>query len=156
MAVTARCAVRRGRRLGALALGLALLALLAASPAAFAAKLTVTITGVHSDKGNVYVALFNAANNFPDGDYALRHLKVKASTAPIVVRFDHLPAGTYAVGCYHDEDLLGHFKTNWFGYPLDGYALSNGIRAVISRPTFAEASFPVASPATQVTLNVKY
>jgi len=156
MAVTARSAARRGRRLGAFAFGLALFALLVASPAAFAAKLTVTITGVHSDKGNVYVALFNAASNFPDGDHALRHLKVKASTAPITVSFDHIPPGTYAAACYHDEDLLGHFKTNWFGYPLDGYALSNGIRAVISRPTFAEASFPVAAPATQVTLNVKY
>ncbi|MDE2230202.1 MAG: DUF2141 domain-containing protein [Alphaproteobacteria bacterium] len=156
MSVTARTVARRGRRIGACVLGLALLALLAGAPAAFAAKLTVTITGVHSDKGNVYVALFNTADNFPDGDYALRHLKVRASTAPIVVTFDGIPSGTYAVACYHDEELLGHFKTNWFGYPLDGYALSNGIRAVVSRPTFADAAFPVHGAGTQVTLNVRY
>ena len=149
-------AVRR-RSLGCmLAVGLALFAVLAGAPAAFAATLTVTITGVHSAKGDVYVALFATPDHFPDGDYALQHLKVKASTAPIVVSFDHLPPGTYAVGCYHDEDKLGHFKTNWFGYPLDGYALSNGIRAVVSRPTFAQAAFPVGDPATAVTLNVRY
>ncbi|MDE2165633.1 MAG: DUF2141 domain-containing protein [Alphaproteobacteria bacterium] len=151
MLVTARNAARR--LVGVLGLGLALLAL--ASPA-IAATLTVTITGVHSDRGDVYVALFATPDHFPDGDFALRRLKLKASTAPIVVSFDHLPPGTYALGCYHDEEKLGHFKTNWFGYPLDGYALSNGIRAVISRPTFAEAAFPVASPATRIALHVKY
>ena len=149
-------AARRRRRLSALAFGLALLALVAGAPAAIAATLTVTITGVHSATGDVYVALFATPDHFPDGDYALRHLKVKASTAPIVVRFDGIPPGTYAVGCYHDEELLGHFKTNWFGYPLDGYALSNGIRAVIARPTFAEAAFPVGNPATSVALTVRY
>ncbi|HJU27539.1 MAG TPA: DUF2141 domain-containing protein [Candidatus Binataceae bacterium] len=149
-------AARRRSPLFALAFGLALAAFLAAAPAAFAATLTVTITGVHSAKGDVYVALFNGPKNFPDGDYALRHLKLKASTAPIVVRFNDLPPGTYAVGCYHDEEKLGHFKTNWFGYPLDGYALSNGIRAVIARPTFAQAAFAVGDPTTAVTLNVRY
>ena len=149
-------AARRRRRLFALAFGLALLAFVAGAPAALAATLTVTITGVHSGTGDVYVALFATPDHFPDGDYSIRHLKVKASTAPIVVSFDHIPPGTYAVGCYHDEDKLGHFKTNWFGYPLDGYALSNGIRAVVSRPTFAQAAFPVGDPATSVTLNVRY
>ena len=156
MAISLTDAARCRLRLPAVAFGLALLALVAGSPAAFAATLTVTITGIHSNNGDVYVALFNRAENFPDGDYSIRHLKVKASTAPIVVSFDHLPPGTYAVGCYHDEELLGHFKTNWFGYPLDGYALSNGIRAVVSRPTFAEAAFPVGNPATSVSLNVRY
>lgn len=156
MAVTPTYGAPRRRPLFALAFGLVLAAFLAGAPAAFAATLTVTITGVHSNTGDVYVALFNRAKNFPDGDYSLQHLKVKASTKPIVVSFNNLPPGTYAVGCYHDEDKLGHFKTNWFGYPLDGYALSNGIRAVVSRPTFAEAAFPVGNPATSVALHVRY
>ena len=156
MPVTTTYGASRRRPLFALAFIAALFAFAAGAPAAFAATLTVTITGVHSAKGDVYVALFNGPQHFPDGDYSIRHLKVNASMAPIVVSFDDIPAGTYAVGCYHDEDKLGHFKTNWFGYPLDGYALSNGIRAVVSRPTFAEAAFPVGNPATAVTLNVRY
>ena len=156
MSVTTTYGAPRRRPLFVFAAALAFFAWVASAPAAVAATLTVTITGVHSAKGDVYVALFNRAENFPDGDYSIRHLKLKASTAPIVVTFDDIPAGTYAVGCYHDEDKLGHFKTNWFGYPLDGYALSNGIRAVVSRPTFAQAAFPVGNPATSVTLNVRY
>lgn len=156
MFVATTHAARRRSPFSALIVAAALFAFAAVTPAAFAATLTVTITGVHSATGDVYVALFNGPKNFPDGDYALRHVKVSASTAPIVVSFNNIPPGTYAVGCYHDEDKLGHFKTNWFGYPLDGYALSNGIRAVISRPTFAQAAFAVGDPATSVTLNVRY
>lgn len=149
-------AARRRAPFFALAFAAALVAFVAVAPSAVAATLTVTITGVHSARGDVYVALFNRAENFPDGDYSVRHLKVRASTKPIVVSFNDIPPGTYAVGCYHDEGKLGHFKTNWFGYPLDGYALSNGIRAVVSRPTFAQAAFPISNPATFVTLNVRY
>ncbi|GEM_PF-204608 len=157
MPVPATGAARRGWPVfSVFALGLALLALTAGAPAASAASLTVTITGTHSARGDVYVALFATPDHFPDGDYSLRHLKVKASTAPIVIRFDDLKPGTYAVGCYHDEDKLGYFKTNWIGYPLDGYALSNGIRAVVSRPTFSEAAFKVDGDHTAVTLNIRY
>ncbi|MGH6990934.1 MAG: DUF2141 domain-containing protein [Stellaceae bacterium] len=148
-------AVRRRGRACAFAIGLAFASCLAGAPA-FAATLTVTITGVHNAKGDVYVALFNGPKKFPDGDYSLRHLKVNASTTPIVVSFNDIPPGTYAVGCYHDENSNHKFDTNWIGYPLEGYALSNGIRAVVSRPTFAQAAFPVGNPATSVTLNVRY
>lgn len=156
MFITTTHGALRRRPLFALAVAVALVAFLAGVPAAVAATITVTITGVHSAKGDVYVALFDGPQHFPDGDYALRHLKVKASMAPIVVTFDHVPAGAYAVGCYHDENSNHKFDTNWIGYPIEGYALSNGIRAVIARPTFAEAAFTVAAPATDVALNVRY
>jgi uncharacterized protein (DUF2141 family) len=121
-----------------------------------AARIIVTIDGLHSAKGDVYVALYSKSYEFPDGDYSDQHLKVKASLAPITVVFDHLRPGTYAVGAYHDEDRSGHLETNFLGYPTDGYALSNGIRAVISRPRFADAAFPVGRGDTSVTLHIEY
>ena len=42
------------------------------------------------------------------------------------------------------------------GYPTDGYALSNGICAVISRPRFIDAAFSVDAQDAQVTLRIKY
>ena len=33
--------------------------------------------------------------------------------------------------------------TDFIGYPTEGYALSNGIRPVISRPRFSDAAFAV-------------
>jgi uncharacterized protein (DUF2141 family) len=37
-----------------------------------------------------------------------------------------------------------------------GYALSNGIRAVISRPRFSDAAFAVSDEDAHVTLRIKY
>lgn len=121
-----------------------------------AARIVVTIDGLHSAKGNVYVALYSKSEGFPDGDYSDQHKKVKASLAPITVVFDHLKPGLYAVGCYHDENSNGRLDTNFIGYPIEGYALSNGIRAIISRPRFIDASFTVPDGEKDVTLHIKY
>jgi uncharacterized protein (DUF2141 family) len=121
-----------------------------------AARIVVTIDGLHSSQGSIVVALYSRSEGFPDGDYSDRHMKVGASTAPLVVIFDHLAPGTYAVGAYHDENANNKFDTNFIGYPAEGYALSNGIRAVISRPRFADAAFRVGDGDTAVALHIKY
>ena len=121
-----------------------------------AARIVVTIDGLHSGEGDVYVALFSRSEGFPDGDYSDRHTKLKASTTPLRIVFDGLAPGTYAVGAYHDENANGRFDTNFIGYPVEGYALSNGIRAVVSRPRFVDAAFAVGSEDKQVVLHIKY
>lgn len=123
---------------------------------AWAARIVVTIDGLHSSKGHVYVALFARPQGFPDGDYSVRHTKIKAALGTMTVAFDGLPAGTYAAGAYHDEDDNRRLDTNLIGYPVEGYALSNGIRAVISRPRFIDAAFTVGDQGTVVPLHIRY
>jgi uncharacterized protein (DUF2141 family) len=121
-----------------------------------AARLIVTIKGTRSADGYLYVALFSQPEGFPDGDYSARHLKLKAAAETLTVVFDDLAPGSYAVGTYHDENNNGRLDTNFIGYPTEGYALSNGIRAVISRPRFIDAAFPVGGEDAHVTLRIKY
>ena len=121
-----------------------------------AARLIVTIQGTRSADGYLYVALFSKSEGFPDGDYSAQHLKVKAAAETLTVVFDNLAPGMYAVGAYHDENNNGRLDTNFIGYPTEGYALSNGIRAVISRPRFIDAAFTVGGDDAHVTLRIKY
>jgi uncharacterized protein (DUF2141 family) len=121
-----------------------------------AARLVVAIQGIRSDAGNVFVALFSKPERFPDGNYSVQHTKVKAATEGLTVVFDELPAGAYALGAYHDENDNGQLDTNFFGYPIEGYALSNGIRAAMTRPRFADAAFLVGNADTYITLHIKY
>jgi len=120
-----------------------------------AARIVVTIDGLKSAKGDLYVALFSRADEFPDGDHSDQHLKVKANVKPVTVTFAVQP-GRYALGAYHDENGNGRLDTNFIFYPIEGYALSNGIRAVIARPRFADACFPLRDESKQVTLHIKY
>src|SRR5438477_10147817 len=102
-------------------------AIFVAGPAS-AARIVVTIDGVHNDKGNVFIGLYASPAKFLHGNQTDAMIKVKASTEPVTVTFSNLKPGSYAVGAFHDENANNHLDTNALGFPSEGFALSNGIR----------------------------
>jgi len=74
------------------ALVLSLLVILA--DRAQAARLVVTIDGLRSGTGDVYVALYSRPDQFPDGDYSDQHQKRPATLGPLTFVFDDLAPGT--------------------------------------------------------------
>jgi uncharacterized protein (DUF2141 family) len=134
---------------------LALLSIVLAGPAS-AARIVVTIDGLHSAQGDVFVGLYASPAKFLHGNQCDAQRKVEASMQPITVVFDNLPPGTYAVGAFHDENANDHLDTNFLGLPIEGYALSNGVRAVMSKPTFRQAAFTVGQQGAQVALHIRY
>ena len=126
-----------------------------AGPAS-AARIIVTIDGLKSAQGNVFVGLYASPAKFLQGNQSDAQRKVRASTGPITVTFDNLPAGTYAVGAFHDENANDHLDTNFLGLPTEGYALSNGVRAVMAKPTFQQAAFTVGNGDKPVSLHIRY
>lgn len=133
----------------------ALLLILVAGPAS-AARIIATIDGLHSAQGNVFIGLYASPNKFLHGNQCDAFKKVRASTGPITVAFDNLPPGTYALGAYHDENGNDHLDTGPFGLPVEGYALSNGIRAVLSKPEFYQAAFTVGGGDKPIALHIRY
>ena len=123
---------------------------------ASAARISVTIQGVHSAQGSVFVGLYATPSKFLNGTQNDAMRRVPASTGPITVVFDNLPPGTYAVGAYHDENGNDHLDTNFLGLPEEGYALSNGVRAVTSKPTFQQAAFTVGDQGAAIALHIRY
>jgi uncharacterized protein (DUF2141 family) len=126
-----------------------------AGPAS-AARIIVTIDGLHSAQGNVFVGLYASPAKFLQGNQSDAQKKVRASPGPITVAFDNLRPGTYAVGAFHDENGNEHLDTNFLGLPVEGYALSNGVRAVMSKPTFQQASFTVGNGDKPIALHIRY
>ncbi len=135
---------------------LALASIVFAAAEASAARIVVTITGLKSNEGGVYVGLYATPSKFLNGTQVDVKKKVRASTAPITVVFDNLAPGTYAVGAYHDENNNDHLDTSIIGLPTEGYALSNGVRAVMSKPTFQQAAFTVGDAGAAVSLPIRY
>src|SRR5437588_8772239 len=109
---------------------------------ASAARIIVTIDGLHNAQGSVFVGLYATPSKFLNGNQSDAMRKVRAGTGPITVTFDNLPPGTYAVGAYHDENGNDHLDTNFLGLPVEGYALSNGVRGVSPKPAFQLAALP--------------
>jgi uncharacterized protein (DUF2141 family) len=133
-----------------------ILALMFIAGPASAARIIVTIDGLHSANGNVFVGLYSSPNKFLHGNECDAFKKVRASAGPITVAFDNLPPGTYAVGAYHDENGNGHLDTNLLGLPIEGYALSNGVRAILAAPRFTDAAFTVGGGDKPIALHIRY
>jgi uncharacterized protein (DUF2141 family) len=133
-----------------------ILALVLIAGPASAARIIVTIDGLHSANGNLFVGLYASPKKFLHGNDCDAVKRVRASTGPITVAFDNLPPGTYAVGAYHDENGNGHLDTNFLGLPVEGYALSNGVRAVLSAPLFIDAAFTVGGGDKPIALHIRY
>src|SRR5437773_10601277 len=138
-----------------LSLAFATALVVVAGPAS-AARIIVTIDGLKTAQGNVFVGLYASPAKFLQGNQADAQRRVRASTGPVTVAFDNLPPGTYAVGAFHDENANDHLDTNFLGLPTEGYALSNGVRAVFSKPNFYEAAFSVGAVDKPVALHIRY
>jgi uncharacterized protein (DUF2141 family) len=98
-------------------------------------SLEVKITGLHSDKGHVRVLLFTSAQGWPADDAkALRREVISSSGGVATLTFHDLPAGSFAVVAFHDEDDDGKLAKNLFGAPTEGWGASNDARALLGPP----------------------
>jgi uncharacterized protein (DUF2141 family) len=131
---------------GGIALAAAAAALLAASasiadpPAT--GVLTVRTTSLRSNNGQVGCMIYNSAKGFPtDPSVALQRLWCPIAGGASTCAFEPLPAGTYAVACFHDENKNGKLDTGLFGIPKEGTVVSNHAKGLMGPPSFKDAKF---------------
>jgi uncharacterized protein (DUF2141 family) len=109
----------------------------------FAAELTVTVSGVTSEKGEIGCALFPGAEGFPmDGSKAAR-VWLKAKPGSVECKFDNLQPGFFAVAVSHDLNGNRKTDTNFVGMPKEDWGVSNNVRPKLRAPRFEEARFEI-------------
>ncbi|HUB60688.1 MAG TPA: DUF2141 domain-containing protein [Puia sp.] len=118
--------------------------------------LDVTVSGIQSDKGTLYLSLYNSEKGFPkDPKAAFRVAHARIVNGISTFRFDKLPKGTYAAACYHDENGNGKLDVNFFGIPTEGTGASNNASGFLGPPKFREAKFPLDRD-TAITIRIRY
>lgn len=128
----------------------------AAAAAAGGASLTVRLT-LRSSKGQVGCMLFGSAKGFPgDPAAALQRKWCAITAAESVCPFDPVPAGAYAVACFHDENGNGKLDTRLFGIPAEGTVASNHAKGFLGPPSFEDAKFSFAGAPAELRLRVVY
>ena len=70
--------------------------------------------------------------------------------------FEAIPLGTYALAVIHDENSNGKLGTNWLGIPTEGYGFSNDAKAMLGKPSFADASFSYDRQTLDMTISLHY
>jgi uncharacterized protein (DUF2141 family) len=72
---------------------------------------------------------------------AFRAATVKINGKKALCVFKEVPAGTYGISAFHDENNDGKLDTNLVGYPIEQYCASNNARNLMSAPSWSDAKF---------------
>ncbi len=122
-----------------------------------AGKIEIRITGLRNTQGKINVNLFNKAEGFPEdplNSFGWKTVKIVPDT--VVIVFENLPYGNYAVSILHDENSNGKMEKNFFGIPKEGFAFSNNYAPKIKSPSFRDALIVLRQPNLKADLKMLY
>ena len=86
-------------------------------------KLTVQITNVTSEEGQIILAIYNSSENY-DKRIAFQEVKLKPEIDTVIFE-TNLPDGEYLVMLVHDINNNGKLDTTFIGIPKEPVGLSN-------------------------------
>lgn len=120
------------------------------------ATVTVTITNLRSDKGQILACLTAREDAFPDcaKDPNARKLIIP-TTANAQLNFGAVPAGSYAVSVIHDENSNGKLDTRLI-IPREGYGFSLDAPVRMGPPKFKSAVFSVGTTPVHINIRMRY
>ncbi|HZU84974.1 MAG TPA: DUF2141 domain-containing protein [Polyangiaceae bacterium] len=119
--------------------------------------LTVRLSRLRSNSGQVGCTLYDSPRGFPtDSSAALQRRWCAIDSGASTCSFDPIPAGTYAVACFHDENANGKLDTGLFGIPREGTVASNQARGFMGPPSFDKARFAFPGVASTLELRMGY
>lgn len=116
--------------------------------------LTVEVSNIKEMKGNVNVGLFTNENDFLKKS-AFGKI-VKADKNKVIVTFENLPAGSYAVSVIHDENENGELDSNFMGIPKEGFGFGNDAMGMFGPPSFDKTLIGWEGNDKSVTITMKY
>jgi uncharacterized protein (DUF2141 family) len=120
-------------------------------------RMIVTIDGLRDAVGQAMIFVFNNADDFPTKrDRAVAAKKVPVISSSMSIVFDEMPAGTYGVAVYHDENMNDKMDRSWYGMPEEGYGASNDSRGTFGPPKFSDARFEFTGPQDTVRIVIHY
>ena len=119
------------------------------SEAAGEGSVLITIEGLASTKGLIYISLYLTSDGFPaERNLAFGERSVAAnlvSNGSVMVSFPSVPAGSFAVSVLHDEDADGEMDTNFLGIPKEDYGFSRNPKSRFGPPPFEKAALNLAA-----------
>ncbi len=120
-------------------------------------SLTVTVSGLRNQKGQVCLSLFAQAQGFPTkSSLAVASRCISADHSPLTLTFNNLNPGNYAVALIHDENRDGKINTGFLGIPKEGFGFSRNPSIGFGAPRFEDAAIALTQQNTKTQIQVKY
>jgi uncharacterized protein (DUF2141 family) len=104
-------------------------------------NLTVSVSGLKNNTGNVKVGLYNSEGTFLKAVYKSMASDIKNNEA--TVTFVDIPKGEYGISAFQDENSNGKLDKDTMGIPSEDYACSNNAKGYMGPPKFRDAKFSI-------------
>jgi|APTNR8051073442_1049403.scaffolds.fasta_scaffold00001_276 uncharacterized protein (DUF2141 family) len=105
-------------------------------------KVEVTVKNIQELKGTIRMAVYSGEGNFMEKELTSKNVKVTGKE--VIVVFENVKPGEYAISTYHDVDDNKELNTGFMGIPKEPYGFSNDARGTFGPPTYEKAKFKVA------------
>jgi uncharacterized protein (DUF2141 family) len=118
----------------------------------------VTIAPVRIDDGGVLlVSLYDSEKSWLTVAEAVTTKTIPAGTDTVIVVFDSLVQGEYALSVIHDKNENGKFDMRWFPFPKpkEGAGVSNNHRRK-GKPRYDKAVFSVGEGTKSLLVEMVY
>ena len=114
--------------------------------------ITVKINNLDSNKGQVYIALYDSQASFLRKGIKATRSQIENKSCEVI--FKDVPQGTYAISIYHDENSNNKMDSNFLGIPKEDYGCSNNARGFMGPPKWKDAKFEVKNKSITQTITL--
>ena len=119
--------------------------------------LTVTITGLKNNTGQVALKLYNNSKGFLDTEESVVISKLATITSKqSKTTFKGLKPGNYAVALIHDENKNQKMDKSFVGIPKEGFGFSSNPKIRFSEPSFDECKIEMKQYNKDITIKIIY
>ena len=118
------------------------------------ASIEIKVTDIKSQKGLIRIGLFTNEKDYLKNT-AIGKV-VKPDGSEIIVVFENLEPGDYALSVVHDENENGKLDSNALGIPKEGFAFGNNAMGKFGPPTFEKAKMKVEGQNVTWLISMKY
>ena len=126
-------------------------------PANVEGTLTVDISNIQNDKGQIGCSLYSKEDGFPTKPgKADATMFVKSKAGKATCEFKGVKPGKYAVSVMHDEDKDGELKTSMVGRPKEWWGVSNNVPPErFGPPKYEAATFSYTGDAKTIKVKLR-
>ncbi|MCC5929739.1 MAG: DUF2141 domain-containing protein [Cyclobacteriaceae bacterium] len=120
-------------------------------------SMKITVKGLRSDKGKIWLSIFNSEAGFPENHQSAFFTDVIIlPNGEKTFWVTGLPIGQYAIALLHDENGNGIMDKNLIGLPTEGYGLSNNPPKKMRAPRFSEAKLELMHSKQEISIEMQY
>ncbi len=122
----------------------------------FESTLTVTIENCKSNKGKLFIALYDSEKAFMKEPQAISKKVVVIENGKAIIQFSALTQSEYAFVFFHDENNNGQLDKNIFGIPTEGYGFSNNAKGVFGPPSYEKSKITMKVGLNKTAVKLNY